>query len=49
MESMTSSSTATFWVKLAGDLSAGNVTVDINYGNATALSTSNGAGTFMCI
>ncbi|HOH98087.1 MAG TPA: DUF2341 domain-containing protein [Candidatus Cloacimonadota bacterium] len=47
MESMTSSSTATFWVKLAGDLSAGNVTVDINYGNATALSTSNGAGTFM--
>lgn len=46
MESMTSGSTATFWVKLAGDLSAGNVTVDINYGNSSAVTTSNGLNTF---
>ena len=47
MESMTSGSTATFWVKLAGDLSAGSVNVDINYGNSSALTTSNGLNTFM--
>jgi len=47
MESMTSGTTATFWVKLAGDLSAGNVNVDINYGNSNALTTSNGLNTFM--
>lgn len=46
MESMTSGTTATFWVKLAGDLSAGNVTVDIDYGNPSALTTSNGLYTF---
>jgi hypothetical protein len=46
MESMTSGSTATFWVKLAGDLSAGNVIVDINYGNSSAVTTSNGLYTF---
>jgi len=46
MESMTSGTTATFWVKLAGDLSAGNVNVDINYGNSSAVTTSNGLYTF---
>lgn len=47
MESMTPSSTATFWVKLAGDLGAGNINVDINYGNPNALTTSNGINTFL--
>ncbi|MDP2172165.1 MAG: DUF2341 domain-containing protein [Candidatus Cloacimonadaceae bacterium] len=45
MESMTTSSVAVFWVKLAGNLSLGAVTLTIKYGNPTATTTSNGDNT----
>ena len=46
LESYTSGDTATFWVKVADDLSSSNATIYIYYGNSGASTTSNGANTF---
>jgi hypothetical protein len=46
MESYTEGDKATFWVKVAHDLSSSNATVYVYYGNSEALTTSNGANTF---
>jgi len=37
---------ATFWVQVSGDLTAGPVTIYVQYGNSEATSTSNGPNTF---
>jgi hypothetical protein len=47
MESETDNDNAVFWVEVSDNLSAGNVTIYIYYGNATATTTSNGANTFL--
>ncbi|HEY96672.1 MAG TPA: DUF2341 domain-containing protein [Dehalococcoidia bacterium] len=46
METYTSSSEATFWIKVSDDLSSSNATIYIYYGNSGASTTSNGASTF---
>jgi hypothetical protein len=46
MESYTSGDEATFWLKIADDLSSSNTTIYIYYGNSGASTTSNGANTF---
>lgn len=38
---------AVFWVKISGDLSAGNVTIYVYYDNATATTTENMTNTFL--
>lgn len=47
MESMTTSSTAVFWVKLAGNLDTGALAVTLQYGNPAVTTTSNGDDTFL--
>ena len=47
MESKTDNDNAVFWVEVSDNLSAGNVTIYIYYGNATATTTSNGDNTFL--
>mgnify|MGYP002346718189 FL=1 len=46
MESKTDSDNAVFWVKLSADLSAGDQTVYVYYGNSAATTTSSGEATF---
>jgi hypothetical protein len=41
-----SGDTATFWVKIAEDLSSGNRAINVYYGNSGATTTSNGVATF---
>jgi hypothetical protein len=46
LESYTSGDEATFWIKVADDLSNSNATIYIYYGNSGASATSDGANTF---
>jgi hypothetical protein len=46
LESYTSGNEATFWVRVADDLSSSNATVYVYYGNSGASTTSDGANTF---
>jgi hypothetical protein len=47
IQTYTASSTAIFWVKVAGDLSSTNQTVYIYYGNSPTASLTNGVTTFL--
>jgi len=46
LESYTNGNEATFWIRVADDLSSSNATVYVYYGNSGASTTSDGANTF---
>ena len=47
MERLYTSINATFWVKIADDLSSNNITIYVYYGNPTTTTASNGTNTFI--